>query len=1538
MKNRLPLSLLFACAFVPVVAPAATSLTETATPTTVYSDPLLSKQWQWFPSKNGVNIAPLWADGITGTGVVIGIIDAWVEPNHEDLNVSPYYGTTAPYSTTGLSRDFVGTEKISSDGTQIYTTDSHGTFVAGMAAAIGGNGKGVVGAAPGATIAGLHAGTGTGITVSYAKDAAYWASGVSEDGKWNGDAQIAVKNCSFGSGFSTSADFLKSIELTTKNNVIYVFAAGNSRKAASGYMPSNTGWSSDGNSTSIINVAATKTGGTYADFSCYGSNIFISAPGQAVVSTDRTGTLGYNTKTSLSTDTDSDSSSLIRNNNYASSDGTSFASPLVAGVVALGKQVCSMMDTRWAKHALAYSSGHGTAPNIDCVYDSEKQTYVQKSGYTITTTDEDGNKTTTTVNSTGDWQKNNGGYWFNNNYGFGLVDPVGFVDKVRDIAYTTVETTAKIENFETQSTSDTVKDGVRNIGVTYGFVSSKTETSTVGSTSVKKTLITQPVETISVTLDLTNEDGTSVDFTDSLKVTLIAPDGKESVLVQPGKQPSENMAAALKKAGTTSWTFETNAFWGSTYSKDYDKWQVKLEYEGTSGAKLLTVSAVNFTMGTFVNESSSGGVRSAEVNAHALALDDKDSVFTVYGTGKLFVEEGVLINGGSFVVQNGGEVRFYSDSSTLGGKTGAIFIQNGGSSTFAGTADFARGLYLNGGNASFSGGSVSAGSVGVVVNGAAVSLTQTGVGTNVSGFDITLNGGSVSLNNGVSFNGGITQNGGTLTASTGAKGITLTMKGGTATLNNRVEFSGAIKVGASETTTTDGVESSTLYGGTLNVSGAKVTARGGIAIAGTGAAYVAANTRLDTQKTSSSASNTYAGVTLADFGYFEMGKEAVLVGALQLTGGNAYLKGGNSIHGAPITGGTFAAAGTLSAGDISVSAGGIFRPVGETVLVRNAGAPVSSSGDDSTTSTRSKMTFGDGATLNFEARSRTDYDVLVIGNGQSLVFGNGSSGGTVKFNYSFGNVLPFAIDIIKTTYEEEYKTDDYGNIVHDGDGNPVMVKIEKISGWNDVDKVVPEIGGVQVYNDDFTLSALTLGVSFDEDAGTISLGADVGGESEIQAHRLYYSYQTPRQSAVQRTLIKNEKVVTTVASHTGTSSPTSGATLAAASTSTATVSGIAAPVVDELDKMSYVSELLAAYDKLGTPSNLVAIDELHDKQASAITGALSRRSRELRSGFIHSDTWSNPLFGNSGFTFSANPSLVAAKGFVPYYIPEDDYPLMIWMNGGYSSSGTDAESAALSSTKSSMLNVFMGADYAVSREFAVGIFAGYTNGRTKFDGGGRTEVQSRNLGIYLAGARTSYIGSFYYSVLAAFGAEEYDFTRKITIGSLDANSKASPDGWQGIVALEGGYEWKLDKFSMGPNLTLRYVSNNIDGYTESSSAEWAKQETGDVSYDSLQGSFGFRIAYRADFETVSLLPELRIAWNHEFIGTDESFDTKLAMPGAETYSSKINSTGDDFATVGAGLTVMLGEVSTISFDYDMQFLRDDADPVHTFNAILRTRF
>lgn len=1517
MKVRLPLSLLFACSLsgaagvLSLAADATTTATvATTTPTasTVYSDPLISKQWQWNPNKGGVNIAPLWADGITGTGVVIGIIDSWVEPNHEDLNVSPYNpGTNL---SNGLSKDFVGTETIPADDpeteedeskTQIYTSDSHGTFVAGMAAAIGGNGVGLVGAAPGATIAGLHAGTGTIINDALALNAMWWGSGVSSSGGYSGEAAIQVKNCSFGSSWvqASVADQWSAIETTSRNNVIYVFAAGNSRGGDDATTPGSTGWSSVGSSPYIINVAATNSDGTYTSFSSYGSNVFISAPGAAVVSTDRTGSYGYNSGGSSSSDSSDDSTeTTISNANYASDKGTSFAAPIVSGVIALGKQICPAMDVRWAKHALAYSSGNGKSPNIDYVWDAAAGTYVQESGYTTTETDDDGNTTTTTVASTGNWQQNNGGYWFNNNYGFGLIDPEGFVDTVKAIAYTTVETKEK--------KTGTAQGANGSVSYTIDTKSSENDATT--------SILTQSIETVSVKLNfssdfLANED---IDL-DSLTVTLVSPDGLESVLVQPSWDTSApaSTIAASEEAESASWTFLTNAFWGANYSNvsgDKSIWEVKITDEkGIFESDWVESVSVDFTMGEMVFESATSGVRAGTtVNAHALALDT--SGFTV--NGNFYVEDGVYVRGGTFVVGVAGEVDAYAGAAL---KKGAIYVQTGGSATIEGNASFSRGVYLYGGTFNLKTNGLSAGT-GFFVDGGALNVTSNEIGAVSAGSSVvTVYSGSVSLDERVNFQTGVVLYGGTFVAKEAASGTTLALYGNAstrATLAKNVSFSSGISVGKTETISTTDEETgmttteTVLYGGTLSISGVVTTPM--LALAGNGSAYLSRAASSDT------GAKIAGSVSVSDSAYLSLdgsGRNGVnITGGLDQDGGRVVWTGKLTT-----SGGVYVSGGTLYGGStLAVSASADAE-------LRNVALSVSSGGtfhaQGTTTVESGEVVLGNGATLAFSSRSKTDYDLLVIGGGKTtteeitqtagLTFSGTGSGGvaTVNVAYDFGDAVPYEATLIKL--DRKLLVDGDGNAVKDDGGNEIWVgDVAAVTGAENA------VFSVSVANAPKVLKltdagaaekvAMTFGVT--KTGNTFVLESD----TDFENRWLVYDGQSEMASAVQISLLKNEAASERLLSY-----------------------------VDSLDR---ISDIYSVYETVGTPINVIAIDELHDKQANALTNALSRRSRELRSGFIHSDIWSNPLFGQSGFSFSARPNQVAATGFVPFLAAEEDYPLMVWLNGSYSLSETDSDVISLSSTKSNMISVAAGFDYAVSDNLALGLFAGYTNGRTKFDNGSRTDIQSRNLGVYLAGSRTGGPGSLYYTAMAAWGYEEYDFKRKLSAGDFSASAKASPDGWQGIAFLEGGYEWKMGKVSMGPVLSLRYVSNNLDSYTESSGDAWMRQDVDDVSYDSLQSSVGWRIAGRVDLETVSLLPEARISWNHEFLGRDEDFDSRLALTGASPYTSFVVNTGDDYATFGVGLTAMLGEVSTLSLDYDVQFLREDADPTHTFSVMLRVRF
>lgn len=628
------------------------------TPSEVYDDPLVGSQWQWDPTRGGINIAGAWQSGITGAGVVIGIVDQWVEALHEDLNVSAYNPSTNWETANldlGLSYDF----SRPGNSSEIYDDEFHGTFVAGMAAAVGGNGAGLVGAAPGATIAGLH--------TMGDSDAFYWASGVSSSGVYTGTARIDVKNNSYGSVYGNRDGSNTAISRTSANNVIYVFAAGNSRGNDSHQynFPTNTGWSSFGNIREVITVAAMDGSDMYSSFSCYGSNVFVTAPGSGVWSTDRTGDIGYS------------------DGNYSSGNGTSFSTPLVSGVMALGKQVFKDMDSRWAKHAIAWSSGHGEEANID-------PTGTKKLSWE--------------TNATGFWQQNNGGYWFNNNYGFGKIDAVAFTDSVRDMLYTTVEKNVTV--FADQ------------------FSAGATESSGVSRKAEFKFTpdFSQNIETVSVCVEFAPDAQQRLDLS-NLKVTLVAPDDMKSVVVQG------SIGDSVKNCDISYYTFLSNAFWGSDY-ENAGEWTLQIEYnansETTDTTNWVTPVSVEFSTGGFAFETDDGSIADGEIlEAHALALDNSGTNFTIEGTVKL--EDSVNVKGGTLELAQTGTIAAYTQG-IFGDTKGVKYVQTGGEAIFAGTAAFKRGFSQSGGIFTLAGGTLSAPG-GISVSGTGKFIVSDAAGT-----------------------------------------------------------------------------------------------------------------------------------------------------------------------------------------------------------------------------------------------------------------------------------------------------------------------------------------------------------------------------------------------------------------------------------------------------------------------------------------------------------------------------------------------------------------------------------------------------------------------------------------------------------------------------------------------------------------------------------------------------------------------------------------------------------------------------------------
>lgn len=270
-------------------------------------DPYYFDQWGLHnPTSPDVDIDMLTAAMITkGSGSIsIAILDNGVQSSHPDFYWMP------------SGNDFTGTTGIpgGSMGEPVRNDDNHGTAVAGVAAALSDNGIGIAGVAPGCRIMPIKVANGTSVNWSHVADGVNWA-------KNNG---VDVINMSMGDHNAPSSALTNAIRSALTNGrsdvgrgCVVVCASGNDKRQN----PTGQAVEYPANChPDIIVVGASDRTGARAAFSDFGPQVDVIAPGAGILTTDRTGSDGYNRFTDL---------------NYTYADGTSFAAPAVSGIAAL---------------------------------------------------------------------------------------------------------------------------------------------------------------------------------------------------------------------------------------------------------------------------------------------------------------------------------------------------------------------------------------------------------------------------------------------------------------------------------------------------------------------------------------------------------------------------------------------------------------------------------------------------------------------------------------------------------------------------------------------------------------------------------------------------------------------------------------------------------------------------------------------------------------------------------------------------------------------------------------------------------------------------------------------------------------------------------------------------------------------------------------------------------------------------------------------------------------------------------------------------
>lgn len=333
-------------------------------PSAVPTDEFYKFQWH-YPA---INLPQAW-DVTTGTpatgSVVVAVIDTGIYAAHPDFAgqiVGGYDFITDPArARDGNGPD--GNPDDAGDNPALGSSSWHGTHVAGTVAAAtsfsGGTATGAAGVAPGAKLLPIRVLGQGGGTSNDIINGLYYAAGLATDYTPAAARRADVANLSLGCLGCFSATEQTAYTAARNTGLIVVAAAGNENSTTNGYPASYQG---------VISVSAVDMALARAPYSNHGPNVDVAAPG-GDTSADRDGN-GYVDGVLSALVDDSAGQGAARQPMWTFYQGTSMASPHVAGVVALMKSVCpsllpAQVDTLLSSGALTTDLG---AAGRDDVY------------------------------------------------------------------------------------------------------------------------------------------------------------------------------------------------------------------------------------------------------------------------------------------------------------------------------------------------------------------------------------------------------------------------------------------------------------------------------------------------------------------------------------------------------------------------------------------------------------------------------------------------------------------------------------------------------------------------------------------------------------------------------------------------------------------------------------------------------------------------------------------------------------------------------------------------------------------------------------------------------------------------------------------------------------------------------------------------------------------------------------------------------------------------------------------------------------------
>ena len=218
----------------------------------------------------------------------------------------------------------------------------------------------------------------------------------------------------------------------------------------------------------------------------------------------------------------------------------------------------------------------------------------------------------------------------------------------------------------------------------------------------------------------------------------------------------------------------------------------------------------------------------------------------------------------------------------------------------------------------------------------------------------------------------------------------------------------------------------------------------------------------------------------------------------------------------------------------------------------------------------------------------------------------------------------------------------------------------------------------------------------------------------------------------------------------------------------------------------------------------------------------------------------------------------------------------------------------------------LGVDYRFTDHLVIGLAAGYDHSDVDPNGGGRISADDGKIALY----GTAFTGKGLYTNFAVQGGYTTYDTSRPAVGGY---ARASTDGGSFNALFGAGYDWKFGGLTIGPTANFEYSYIGVEGAAERGSL--APLDLANQSQNSLRTTFGAKASYDWKIGGVTVVPELRLGWQHEYGDNTFQYLSQFEQ-GGPGFTVQGPTTGRDSLIVGAGFAIRWNERISTYVYYD----------------------